>query len=60
MDEEIEYSLHDEIAEIKAELSKLSEALAIISDIDNYHQSLVYDTLCHVGYYENETEDEDD
>ena len=60
MDEEIEYSLHDEIAELRAELSKLSEVLAIISEIDDYHQSLVYDTLCDIGYYDNETEEEAD
>lgn len=58
MDEEIEYSLHDEIAELKAEVVQLSEALAIISEIDIDMQELVYDTLCDVGYYDNETEDE--
>lgn len=54
MDEEIEYSLHDEIAELTAELAVLSEALGIISEIDDYHQALVYDTLQSLGYYEDD------
>jgi hypothetical protein len=59
MNKKVEYSLHDEIAELKKEISQLSKALEIIYEIDDYHQSLVYDTLFNVGYYENETESED-
>ena len=58
MDEEVEYSLHDEIAELSAEIAQLGKALGIIANIDEDMQALVYDTLCDVGYYENETEDE--
>lgn len=54
MDEGIEYSLHDEIAYLKSELAMVSEALSIIADMDDYHQALVYDTLCDLGYYEHE------
>jgi hypothetical protein len=60
MDQQVEYSLHDEIAELKEEIYKLSKALEIISEIDDYYQSLVYDTLFDVGYYENDTKEEED
>ena len=59
-DLESEHRLHDEVAYLKAELSQLHTALVKISEMDDYHMALVYDTLCDVGYYEGEDKDTDE